>query len=212
MMKNLLTQAALCGTLFLCADQTSAQEKAPELEHECTSWMVFSDLTGNNTNILHKNRDATSRTIIMSVSAPEATRQWIALGSGVGANMSINRSGLAGAMNSGEKCINHSTNKSGKSTPAIMQQILENCDTAAQAVEKLQEFIKADDYWHKESGSTFFFLDSKEGFVCEFTAKDCTVQRYDRGYTVRANIWQNPNMQQYSRNNITHYLNSSARA
>ena len=24
----------------------------------CTSWMVFSDLTGNNTNILHKNRDS----------------------------------------------------------------------------------------------------------------------------------------------------------
>ena len=212
MVKKILTKAALFGTLFFTSSQAAAQEEDSELEHECTSWMVFSDLTGNNTNILHKNRDALQRKIVMSASAPGSARQWIALGSGVGANMGVNRSGLAGVMNSGEKCINPSTNKAGKTTPAIMQQILESCDTAAQAVDKLQEFIKANDYWHKESGSTFFFMDSKEGFVCEITAKDCTVQRYDRGYAVRANIWQNPNMQRNSRNNIRHYLNSSARA
>ena len=212
MVKKILTKAALFGTLFFCASESTAQENDPDLEHECTSWMVFSDLTGNNTNILHKNRDAAKRTIIMSVSAPGAARQWIALGSGTGANMGINRSGLAGVMNSGEKCIDPSTNQAGKSTPAIMQQILETCDTAAQAVEKLREFIKAADYWHKNSGSIFFFLDSKEGFVCEITAKECIAQRYDRGYAVRANIWQNPNMQRNSRNNIRHYLNSSARA
>ena len=212
MIKRILTKAALFGTLFFSSNQAHAQENDPELEHECTSWMVFSDLTGNNTNILHKNRDSANRTIIMSASAPGAARQWIALGSGTGANMGISRSGLAGVMNSGEKCINPSKNKAGKTTPAIMQHILENCDTAAQAVEKLKEIIKADDYWHKNNGSTFFFLDSKEGFVCEITAKDCTVQRYDQGYAVRANIWQNPNMQQHSRNSIRHYLNSSARA
>ena len=212
MIKEILTQAALFGTLFFSSNLAVAQEINSELDHECTSWMVFSDFTCNNTNILHKNRDAAQRTIIISASTPGAARQWIALGSGTGANMGINRSGLAGVMNSGEKCINHSTNKAGKTTPEIMQQILGSCDTAAQAVVKLQEFIKANDYWHKESGSTFFFLDSKEGFICEITAKDCTTQRYDRGYAVRANIWQNPNMQQNSRNNIRHYLNSSARA
>ena len=212
MVKEILTKAAIFGTLFFYSNQAAAQENYSEVDHECTSWMVFSDLTCNNTNILHKNRDSAQRTIIMSASTPDAARQWITLGSGTGANMGINRSGLAGVMNSGEKCINHSTNKAGKTTPEIMQQILESCDTAAQAVVKLQEFIKADDYWHKESGSTFFFLDSKEGIICEITAKECTIQRYERGYAVRANIWQNPNMQQNSRNNIRQYLNSSARA
>jgi hypothetical protein len=210
--KKILTKAALFGTLFFCGNESTAQENDSKLNHECTSWMVFSDLTGNNTNILHKNRDALQRTIVMSASAPGAARQWISLGSGTGTNMGISRSGLAGVMNSGEKCINFSTNRAGKSTPAIMQHILENCDTAAQAVEKLKEIIKANDYWHKSSGSTFFFMDSKEGFICEMTAKTCTVQRYDQGYAVRANIWQNPNMQQNSRNDIRHYLNSSARA
>ena len=212
MVKKLLTQAALCGTLFFCVKYAAAQEIESELEHECTSWMVFSDLTGNNTNILHKNRDSKQRTIIMFTSAPGAARQWIALGSGYGANMGINRSGLAGVMNSGEKCINPTTNKAGKTTPAIMQHILETCDTAAQAVDKLKELIKANDYWHNDRGSTFFFLDKNEGYICEITAKDCIAQKYDRGYAVRANIWQNPNMQQNSRISISAYLNSSARA
>ena len=212
MEKKLLTKAVLCGILLFCAKHAAAQCIESELEHECTSWIVFSDLTGNNTNILHKNRDSKQRTIIMSASAPDAARQWIALGSGHGANMGINRSGLAGVMNSGEKCINPTTNKAGKTTPAMMQHILETCDTAAQAVDKLKELIKADDYWHKDKGSIFFFLDSKEGFVCEITAKECIVQKYTRGYAVRANIWQNPNMQQNSRAGISSYLNSSARA
>ena len=212
MIKKFLTKAVLCGTLFCCANHAFAQEDDPELQHECTSWMVFFDLTANNTNILHKNRDSYNRKVIMSAAKPGAARQWIAFGSGIGANMGINRSGLAGVMNSGEKCINPSTNKAGKTTPAMMQHILETCDTASQAVEKLRELIKANDYWHEDRGSIFFFLDRNEGYICEITAKNCIVRRYDRGYAVRANIWQNHGMQQNSRIGIKAYLNSSARA
>lgn len=186
-------------------------ENDPVLDHECTSWMVFNDLTDNNTNILHKNRDFKSRDIAVYLSPADTPRKWIAMGSGGGANMGMNISGLAGIMNSGEACINHSTDDSKKTTPQIMRAILSVCDTAAQAVEMLKKFIAEGDYWHRQKGSTFFFMDPNEGFVCELTAKDCLVQPYSSGYTVRANIWMNPGMQFYSRNSIDMYLDSAAR-
>ena len=71
--------------------------------------------------------------------------------------------------------------------------------------------MQAGDYWHQKSGSIFFFCDLNEGYVCEMTAKDISVQRYDKGYTVRANIWLNPDMQRFARNNIKAYLNSAGR-
>ncbi|MBO5924604.1 MAG: hypothetical protein J6Q81_08830, partial [Lentisphaeria bacterium] len=95
--------------------------------------------------------------------------------------------------------------------PAILRVIIESCDTAAQAVEKLKEILKSGDYWHWKNGSIFFFCDPQEGYVCEMTAKDITVVRYDNGYTVRANIWLNPGMQKFARNGIKGYLNSAGR-
>ena len=205
-MKKLLIFAVSCAALLAAV--------VPFESHACTSWMVFSDLTKNNTNILHKNRDAPSKTLAIYLSKPTSPRKWVALSSSEDSiNSGINASGLAGAMNSGELCINPpNTNKNGKSTPKIMWVILESCDTAAQAVAKLQEILKSGDYNHGKRGSTFFFCDPNEGYVCEITAKHCSVQRIDNGYTVRANIWQNPGMYAHSRNTIKGHLNSSARA
>lgn len=183
----------------------------PELEHECTSWMVFSDLTGNNSNILHKNRDFKRYDISVYLSPENSRRKWIALGSDSKCNMGMNTSGLAGVMNSGELCINHSTDDTKKTTQEIMRVIIESCDTAAEAVEKLREIIASGDYWHRQKGSTFFFMDTNEGYICEFTPAFFTVQPYKSGYAVRANIWQNPGMQYHSRSSITACLNSSAR-
>ena len=106
----------------------------------CTSWMVFSDFTGNGSNILHKNRNFASRKVFISSNQPGAARRWIALGSG-GADIGFNSSGLAGAMNGGEKCIDPPAVKGRKSTPKMLQVILESCDTAAAAVEKLRIFV-----------------------------------------------------------------------
>ena len=39
---------ALLGSFCFFNSQLPAFDD-PEMEHECTSWMVFSDLTGNNT-------------------------------------------------------------------------------------------------------------------------------------------------------------------
>ena len=55
-------------------------------------------------------------------------------------------------------------------------------------------------------------MDTKEGYVCEMTAKFVSPVRYDNGYAVRANIWYNPGMAQRTENNIKSYINSSVRA
>ncbi len=178
----------------------------------CTSWMVFSDLTKNGTNILHKNRDSANRKIVVTLSPEGSPRKWIALGSG-DTNSAINSSGLAVCMNSGEKCIDPPKKVKGrKSTARIQLVLLESCDTAAQAVEALKKLIAAGDYSHGSSGSIFFILDAKEGYVCETTATVCSVQRYTCGYTVRASNWQNPGMYEHSRISADIYLRASNRA
>ena len=201
--------AVILGALSLTPLFTTANEKP---DHECTSWMVFHDLTKNNTNILHKNRDSVSKGVSLYMSDPGAARKWIASGNNGSTTMALNASGLAGVMNSGEKCIHPTSDKTKKGTPAILKEIISTCDTAAEAVEKLKQFINDKDYYHGEKGSIFFFLDKNEGYICELTAEVCLVQPYKNGYAVRANIWQNPQMMKYSRNDVRSYLNSSARA
>ena len=209
-MKKFLLPGAVLLACFTTLSSSAAYSDA-ELEHECTSWMVFNDCTGNNTNILHKNRDSTSKKLIVLSSPAGAKRKWIALGSG-DTNSGINSSGLAGAMNSGEVSIDHTTDKSKKGTPSLLRVILDNCDTAAQAAEMLEKLIKAGDYYHANKGSTFFFMDTKEGYICEFTSKVFTTQVYKNGHAVRANIWHNHGMAQRSRNSLGRHLDSSARA
>ena len=210
-MNKFMLNAALSFAALSANAETNAEMEKLALEHECTSWMVFSDLTKNNTNILHKNRDASSENISVMISPAGAKRKWIFLGSN-SANSGMNSSGLASVVNSGELCPDPAEDKTKKTTPALVRDVLENCDTAAQAVERLRTLVTAGDYNHGKKGSIFFFMDTKEAYICELTIKVFTAQRYDRGYAVRANIWQNPGMQAHSRNTIKGYLNSSARA
>ena len=178
----------------------------------CTSWMVFKDFTKNNTNILHKNRDSKERRVAAYISPAGAKRKWVAIGTIGLTNTGVNCSGLAGAMNSGEKTFDAPNPKDKKPTPALLLEILNSCDTAAQAVKKLDELVKAGDYYHSDSGSTFLFVDTKEGYICEFTTKFMSVQRYDNAYAFRANIWQNHGMPSRARGTYRSYLHSSARA
>ena len=76
----------------------------------------------------------------------------------------------------------------------------------------MQQLIKDGDYSHGSRGSVFMFMDSKEGYVCEITAKVCNAQHFDRGYTVMASVWHNPGMYQYSREEADIYLKASSRA
>ena len=178
----------------------------------CTSWMVFNDFTKNNTNILHKNRDSKEQRVAAYMSPAGAKRKWVAIGTIALTNAGVNASGLAGVMNSGEKTPDAPNPKDKKSTPALLRVILDSCDTAAQAVKKLEELVKAGDYYHNDSGSTFFFVDTKEGYICEFTTKFFTAQRFSNAYALRANIWQNHGMPSRARGTYKSYLHSSARA
>lgn len=199
----LFALAALVSPLFAWENE--------EVEHECTSWMVFSDFTKNNTHILHKNRDSKEQRVAAYISPAGAKRKWIAIGT-VSTNSGVNSSGLAGAMNSGEKTPDAPNAKDKKSTPALLRVLLDSCDTAAQAVKKLEELVKSGDYYHGDSGSTFFLMDTKEGYICEFTTKFFTAQRFTNAYAFRANIWQNPGMASRARGTYKSYLHSSARA
>ena len=178
----------------------------------CTSWMVFKDFTKNNTNILHKNRDSKEQRVAAYMSPANAKRKWVAIGTRDLSNAGVNESGLAGVMNSGEKTPDAPNAKDKKSTPAQLLEILNTCDTAAQAVKKLESMVKSGDYYHSDSGSTFLFLDTKEGYICEYTTKFFSAQRFDNTYAVRANIWQNAGMAARSRSTYRSYLHSSARA
>ena len=191
-----------------------------KVDHECTSWLAFHDLTGNNTNLLHKNRDAVtfpSRDVGVLLS-PAGTRfQWVGLGNTeIGQTdgklcMSINEKGLAGVMNSGEKCTDNSTNPNGKGSPAILKEVMGNCASADEAVEMLRGFVEKNDYFHDNRGSIFFFLDKDCGYIVEMTAHYISPMRYDHGYSFRANIWHNPDMAAYADNDVEKYLNSANR-
>ena len=210
-MKKLKLLAALAPLIAGLA--VTAAPAADELDHECTSWMVFSDLTKNNTNLLHKNRDAAKyRDIVVIRNQPGSTRRWIGLGNVGNICMGMNSSGLAAVMNSGELCIGYSKDMKKKSTPQNLRYILETCDTAAQAAAAIKKQIEIGDYSHPgKRGSIFFFTDTKEGYICEMTAKYCSVQRYDNSYAFRANIWHNPGMAQLSRSLQKSFLDSCGR-
>ena len=181
----------------------------------CTSWMVFSDLTKNGTNILHKNRDATPRNVAVYLNPASSPRKWIGSGNNGGIYMGMNSSGLAVIMNNGEAYVNvqNSTAKNRKTTPIMIRECLEQCDTAAQAVEYFKKIIADKLYYHPSKvGAIYFVCDRNEGYICEMTDNYVSVQKYTEGFTVRANIWQNPGMYQLARNSVKKYLNSSTRA
>ena len=189
----------------------ASAESAEAFTHECTSWIVFSDLLGNHTNMLHKNRDSSVCDITVLLGPEDAPYRWIGLGDDHLPGMGINRDGLAGAMNSGEICVDPSTDDSKKTTPQILHAILGHCGSAAQAAEMLQDFLRQGDYWHGKYGSIFLFADTREGLICEMTAKNCLVQRFDRRFVCRANLWHNPGMEAFSRLPQRAFLDSSVR-
>ena len=185
----------------------------PANVHGCTSWMIFSDLTKNGTNILHKNRDATSRNLAVYLSPADSPRKWIGMGNNNTSAMGMNASGLAVIMNNGGVTSEFSDDLTRKTTGIILRESLTYCDTAAQAIDRVKNIIKNKQFRQPaQRGSIFFFCDRNEGYICEMTSDHCSFQRYDAGYAVRANILHNPGMDQRSRNNISHHLNSSARA
>ena len=206
-MKKLFLLAAVCTALFIALNPLNI--------HGCTSWIIMHDMTANGTNIVHKNRDATPKNVAVYLSPASSPRKWIGSGNNGGVYMGMNSSGLGVIMNNGEAYVNvrNSTAKNRKTTPIIIRECLEQCDTAAQAVEYFKKVITDKLYYHPSKvGAIYLICDRNEGYVCEFTDSRISVQKYTEGFTVRANIWQNPGMYQLARNSVKKYLNSSTRA
>ena len=206
-MRKIVFLLSICVSLFLYAN-----ENPP---HECTSWMVFSDSTESGANILHKNRDNSARMIAIVKSEKESPRKWIGLGNvnTKSPTMGINSSGLAAAVNSGEKSIDNTKKQKGNSmgTTRILQHILETCDTAKEAVIALEKIIKANSYYHKSNGSIFLFLDTNEGYICENTENFITYEKYDCNYAYRANRWLFPEIAKFANSTPKKVIGSAVR-
>ena len=192
------------ATLFVLSLMTFSLEA-------CTSWMLFPDVTGGNLVILHKNRDSQSRDVAVRKGFDKNGRVWLGMGGKKGFAMAVNSSGLAGVMNGGEKCTDNSKNPDGKHTPVLLEEIISTCDTAEQAVKMLEDFLKKGDYNHGESGSIFFFADTKEGYLAEFTANFFVAQKCSTGYVARANIWHHPGLAKYATTDYHTYAIESTR-
>ena len=180
------------------------------LDHECTSWMLFPELTGGPM-ILHKNRDSGKKDIRLIKSDGDAKIKWLGLGD-ENPCMGFNEKGVACVMNSGETTPEFAPATEGRlTTPEILVQILGNTKNAKEALKMLTGFIENGQYTHKERGSIFFIMDTKGGYIAELTAKRVMPVVVTGNMTIRANIWHNPGMAQFSRSGIKSTMNSQSR-
>lgn len=184
--------------------------KDNSLDHECTSWMLFPELTGGPM-ILHKNRDSGKIDIRLIKSDGDAKIKWLGLGD-ENPCMGFNEKGVACVMNSGETTPEFAPATEGRlTTPEILVQILGNTKNAKEALKMLTGFIENGQYTHKERGSIFFIMDTKGGYIAELTAKRVMPVVVTGNMTIRANIWHNPGMAQFSRSGIKSTMNSQSR-
>ena len=184
--------------------------KNDSLDHECTSWMLFPELTGGPM-ILHKNRDSGKKDIRLIKSDGDAKIKWLGLGD-ENPCMGFNEKGVACVMNSGETTPEFAPAEEGRlTTPEILVQILGNTKNAKEALKMLTDFIENGQYTHKERGSIFFIMDTKGGYIAELTAKRVMPVVVTGNMTIRANIWHNPGMAQFSRSGIKSTMNSQSR-
>ena len=126
--------------------------------------------------------------------------------------MGFNEKGVACVMNSGETTPEFAPAEEGRlTTPEILVQILGNTKNAKEALKMLTGFIENGQYTHKERGSIFFIMDTKGGYIAELTAKRVMPVVVTGNMTIRANIWHNPGMAQFSRSGIKSTMNSQSR-
>ena len=179
-------------------------------DHECTSWMLLPELTGG-CMLLHKNRDSSQKDIRLIKSDTDAAVKWLGLGDEFPC-MGFNEKGIACVMNSGELTHEIAPPADGRlTTPEILVQILGNAENADVALKMLTGFIENGQYTHKDRGSIFFIMDTAGGYIAELTARRVMPVRVSGAMTIRANIWHNPGMAQFSINKIDSTLNSMSR-
>ena len=192
------------------------KRKSADWKHECTSWVVMPDLTGGKMVLLHKNRDSDSRrNCLRHGDAVKGKKAWIAVGDfGSGVNIGINSSGVAILMNSGEPTDGFKEKKSGLSTPAIAQRIMEKCSSAAESLSMLEQIVREKKYYHGKKGSIWFISDVHETYLAEHDAVRFAARSVKSGFEIRANAWHFPEMNFYTQRTpaelIAHYRRETA--
>ena len=167
--------------------------------HECTSWVVLPGLTGEKSVMLHKNRDSDVVKLKFYRRKPRGKNGWMALGDAgrVTANMGLNDKGVAIVMNCGDPSDGTSEGP-GASTPVIARTALEECATAAAAVEKIEEFVETKRYHHGKRGSIWFVADAREAWIAENDSLRFAAHKVEGNFDVRANAWHFPEMIPFS--------------
>ena len=167
--------------------------------HECTSWIVLPGLTEGKNIMLHKNRDADAVKLKFYREALPGKIGWMALGNAerVTANMGINDKGVAVVMNSGDPS-DGTSETSGFFTPEIAKIALEESATAAQAVEKIREFVESKRYRHGKKGSIWFAADAREAWIVENDAVRFAAHKVEGSFDIRANTWHFAEMVPFS--------------
>ena len=174
--------------------------------HECTSWVVMSDLTGGKTVLIHKNRDSKTpwKTNLFRVAAP-GKHAWIGISNGPqkypSSNGGVNDCGVAIVMNNGDKndAKSVTAKQGGLSTPGMAKEALENAATAEEAVKFLHELVKTKKYSHNDYGSIWIVADPNCAFIIENSAAHFAAHGFKSGFGVRANGWHFPEMTLYSK-------------
>ena len=182
----------------------------PQTDHECTSWIVMPEFTGGKQLHLHKNRDANSRHLTILQVASPGKHAWTGMGNtgSFTPTMGVNDSGLAIAMNSGEKTA--VKNEGGFTTPALARILLEECQTAKEALALLETMIADKAYRHGDRGSIWFIADAKGAFIAEHNAAAFAAHPVD-GIGVRANFWHYPEMRAHSQEDAAERLRQRSR-
>ena len=180
--------------------KTPAAASGREEYHECTSWTAMSDLTGGKTIFVHKNRDSKLSEVTLLRRAVPGKHAWIGNGpkNGFNPTQGVNDRGVVVLMNSGDPVAEADSSQNGMGTPLLCRILLEESGSAEDAVELLKKIVRDRGYSHAESGSIWFFADSKNVFIVENNARNIVAKTVNRGFDIRANAFHYPEMQKFS--------------
>ncbi len=172
--------------------------------HECTSWIVMPSLTATGDLIVHKNRDATTKSLGLNKRAVKGKHAWIGLGNlGIlSPCMGINECALAVEMNSGS--TTDAFRAAGLMTPELCRILLEECDDSASAVERLRALVADGAYTHGKRGSIWLIADARRAFIVEHDAAHFAAHEVKDGLAVRANTWHYPEVLPFVKDSPEH--------
>lgn len=172
----------------------------PKPAHECTSWVIMDNLTGGKKVIVHKNRDSRGRPLTLIRRAIPGKHAWIGNGPQYSfqPTQGINDRGVVVMMNSGDAMAEADNSQYGFGTTMVCRILLEEANTAKEAVALLEKMILAGANTHVECGSIWFIGDAGNVYIVEHSNRKIVSKAVNSGFIARANAFHYPEMQFYS--------------